>query len=104
MPPGLGPFALSALEAQPPFAFEAAEESAPLIEGGGDVGVARMDQGPGSLAPEPAVPVRKLLNMARVQAPAHSRCPVPPGVGEESLQHAVERAVAGRDLDDFTHL
>jgi hypothetical protein len=39
----LDPFVSSALEAKPPFAFETAEKGAPLMDGGGDVGVARMD-------------------------------------------------------------
>src|SRR5258708_16554775 len=73
------------------------------MDGCGDVGVARVDQGPCTLAPEPAVAIRELLNVARIEAPSHCRCALSAGVDQESLQHAVERAVAGSNLDHFTH-
>src|SRR5205823_1751094 len=74
-----------------------------LMAGGGDVRVTRVDQGPCTFAPEPALPIRKLLNVARIEASPHCRRTLSPRIGEESLQHAAERAVAGGDLDHFAY-
>src|SRR5262245_2702218 len=98
-----GPFALSALETQPPFAFETAEKGVSPVDGGGEVRVAGMDERPRSLAAEPAVPVRELLDVARVEATPHGRRPLPPRVGEQPLQNPAEAAVAGRDLHHLAH-
>src|SRR6476646_2144844 len=99
MPLATDPFALSALEAQPPFTFETAEKGVPLVDGCGEVGVPGVNQGPGSLAPEPAVLVRKLLSMAWVETPPDCRRPVSPGVDQQPPQHASKSAVAGRNLE-----
>src|SRR5579864_5313162 len=103
MSSGLDPFVSSPLETQPPFALETGEEGVPLMDGGGEVRVARVDQSPCTLSPKPAVAIRKLLNAAWVEAPAHRRCTVSPGIDQESLQHAAERTVAGCYLDHFAH-
>src|SRR5690242_9474007 len=97
------PFASSVLEAQPPFALQAAEEGVALVDGRGEVRVTRVDQRPGALAPEPAMPIRKLLNVARIEAPPYSRRALTPGVGKESLQDSAVGAVAGRDLDHLAY-
>src|SRR5204862_56938 len=60
-------------EVQPPPSLEAAEKGIALLERGHDVGVTGVDQGPWAIRSEPAVPVRKLLGVARVEASAHRR-------------------------------
>ncbi len=60
------------------------------MDGGGEFGVARVNQRPGTLAAEPAMPARKLPKVARIEAPPHCRRAVSPGVDQESLQHAAE--------------
>src|SRR6266702_2639142 len=88
---------------QPPFALETAEESLSSQDGVHDVGVTGMDQGPCALRSRPTMPFRKLLNKARVEASPHGCRAMPPGVGQEPLQHAVERAVPGRNLENFAN-
>src|SRR5882762_10574500 len=100
---GLDPFVSSAQEAQPPLALETAEKCVPLLDRSEDVGVARMYEDAWALPPQPAVPVRKLLSVARIEASPNRRCALLPGIGQEPPQHAVERAIAGRKLDHFTH-
>src|SRR5689334_9382542 len=103
MPSERDPFALPTLEAQPPFALQAAQEGVPLMDGGRELGVARVDQRPGAFAPEPAMPIRQLLNVARIEASPHGCRALTPGVGQESLQDATVGAVAGRDLDHLAY-
>src|SRR6266853_4248738 len=90
-------------EVQPPPTLEAAEKGIALLDRGHDVGVTRVDQGPWAIPSEPAVPVRKLLGVARVETSPQCRRALSPGIGQELLQHAVERAIACRNLDDFAH-
>ena len=75
----------SAMEPHPPFTLEAAQEGVSLQDGRRDVVMTRMNQGPCALAAQPAVPVRKLLNVARVEAPPHGYGAVSPGIGQQPL-------------------
>ena len=72
------------------------------MEGGQDIGTTRMNQGPCIVGSQPAVPVRKLRCEARVEASPQRRCAVLPGVSQEPLQHQIEGAVQGGNLDHFT--
>src|SRR5207302_4202218 len=87
---------------QPPFALQATEKSVSLMDRGHDVGMAGMHQRPALLASQPAMLARELLHVARVEASPHRRRAVPPRVGQEPLEHAVERALPGGDLEDLT--
>ena len=59
----------SALETQPPLAFQATKESVALLNDGYDFGMAGMDQRPWTLQAEPAVAIGEFLHKARFDSP-----------------------------------
>src|SRR2546425_8306793 len=62
-------------EVQPPPSLEAAEKGIALLDRGHDVGVTRVDQGPGAIPSGPAVPVRKLLAERGSRRPRSAAAP-----------------------------
>src|SRR5437879_821407 len=75
MPATLRPLLI--LEPHPPLSLQATQEGVASVDGGHDIRMTGMDQGRRTVPPAPAVPIRKLLNVARVDASSYCGHTVP---------------------------